>query len=131
MVSDAVLKSVLQFPESLKNKFLVFYLILSLYLPYIQATGRLEAALRDLQKIEVSSEIDAYLYTADLNYSSHCNLSVLKCFQLEMEVVSYESKYGDRKFHNSVDSIIRNVRSFLRIETRIYQEENTKMKIVH
>ncbi|XP_058049073.1 interleukin-15 isoform X2 [Ahaetulla prasina] len=56
MVSDAVLKSILQFPENLKNKFLVLYLILSLYLLYIQADVHWEAVLKDLEKIEVSSE---------------------------------------------------------------------------
>ncbi|XP_058049070.1 interleukin-15 isoform X1 [Ahaetulla prasina] len=159
MVSDAVLKSILQFPENLKNKFLVLYLILSLYLLYIQADVHWEAVLKDLEKIEVSSEIDAYLYTADLNYPSRCNVSVIKCFQLEMQVVSHESKFEDKNFHGSVNRIIRLLRSFLstgtntdtqtcqRCETyeekkysefithfmfviqRINQEE--KMKIVH
>ncbi|XP_070612747.1 interleukin-15 isoform X3 [Erythrolamprus reginae] len=159
MVSDAVLKSLLQFPENVKNKLLVFYLIFSLYLLCIQAIERLGAVLKDLEKIKVKSEIDAYLYTADLNYPSHCNLSVIKCFQLEMQVVSYESKFVDPKFHYSVERIIRTVRSFLstntdsqtcqRCETytekkysdfisgfkeviqRINYEENKKMKIVH
>ncbi|XP_026553875.1 interleukin-15 [Pseudonaja textilis] len=119
MVSDAVLKSVLQLPENLKNKFLVFYFILSLYLPYIPATRShiLEAMLKDLERIKVSPEIDAYLYTADLNYPSYCNQSVMKCFQLEMEVVSYESKFGDRKFYDSVNSIVRLVKYLLPIET--------------
>ncbi|XP_015681376.1 interleukin-15 [Protobothrops mucrosquamatus] len=117
MISDAVLKSVLPFPENLKNKFLVFYLILSLYLLYIQASSQLEAVLQDLEKIKVNSEIDAYLYTADLNYPSHCNLSVIKCFQLEMEVVLYESKFEDRNFCNSVYRIVRIVKYFLSFET--------------
>ncbi|XP_032079468.1 interleukin-15-like [Thamnophis elegans] len=161
MVFEAVLKSVLQFPENLKNKFLVFYLILSSHLLYTQAIERLEAVLKDLEKIEVSSEIDAYLYTADLDYPSHCNLSVIKCFQLEMNVVSHESKFEGQKFHNSVNRIMRLLTNFLPIEMntdtqtcqrcetykekkysdfitgfrfviqRINQEEKKKMKVVH
>ncbi|XP_063166237.1 interleukin-15 [Candoia aspera] len=113
MVSNTVLKSVLQFPENVKKKFLVFYLILSSCLLHIQATALLAEVLPDLEKIQVSSEIDAFLYTADLNYPSHCNVSVIKCFQLEMEVVLYESKFGDSNFCNSVHRIVRIIKKFL------------------
>ncbi|KAM6440640.1 interleukin-15 isoform 2-T5 [Liasis olivaceus] len=119
MVSNTVLKSVLQVPKNLKKKFLVFYLILSSCLLPIQATTLLAEVLLDLEKIQVSSEIDAFLYTADLNYPSHCNVSVIKCFQLEMEVVLYESKFGDSKFCDSVHRIVRIIKNFLSHEMNI------------
>ncbi|KAM3831106.1 interleukin-15 [Vipera latastei] len=101
------------------DSFIVLTLLFqtSLYLLYIQATSYLEAVLLDLEKIKVRSEIDAYLYTADLNYPSRCNLSVIKCFQLEMEVVLYESKFEDLNFCDSVHRIVRTVKYFLSFET--------------
>ncbi|XP_025028311.1 interleukin-15 [Python bivittatus] len=119
MISNTMLKSVLQVPKNLKKKFLVFYLILSSCLLPIQATTLLAEVLLDLEKIQVSSEIDAFLYTADLNYPSHCNVSVIKCFQLEMEVVLYESKFGDSKFCDSVHRIVRIIKKFLSHEMNI------------
>ncbi|CAI5784320.1 interleukininterleukin-15 [Podarcis lilfordi] len=60
------------------------------------------------------TKINATLYTADLKDFNDCNLSVVKCFQLEMEVISYEYKFeNDTMLWNKVDKIIHNVKYLL------------------
>ncbi|XP_061440856.1 interleukin-15 isoform X3 [Rhineura floridana] len=75
------------------------------------------AVIEDLEKIEnFRKKIDATLYTADVNYPSGCNISVLKCFKLEMDVIFYESEMEDNKneeFLNVVHKVLRNVRKLL------------------
>ncbi|XP_033016404.1 interleukin-15 [Lacerta agilis] len=71
-----------------------------------------KAVKRDLEHI--SPKLDATLYTADLKDFNDCNLSVVKCFQLEMEVILYESKFeNDTTLRKKVDNIIQNVKFLL------------------
>ncbi|XP_044286624.1 interleukin-15 [Varanus komodoensis] len=68
----------------------------------------------DLEKIENYSKIDVSLYTANLNNFITCNISVVRCFLLELEVILYESQIGDDpEFHDSVHRLVRSVTGFL------------------
>ncbi|KAL8207101.1 UNVERIFIED_CONTAM: hypothetical protein K2H54_044547 [Gekko kuhli] len=50
---------------------------------------------------------------------SECKASVMKCFILEMEVISYESKYINNKtFTNAVRNVLKNVREHLPIKNQ-------------
>ncbi|KAF7244158.1 Interleukin-15 [Varanus komodoensis] len=43
-----------------------------------------------------------------------CNISVVRCFLLELEVILYESQIGDDpEFHDSVHRLVRSVTGFL------------------
>ncbi|XP_034969644.1 interleukin-15 isoform X2 [Zootoca vivipara] len=69
-----------------------------------------------------TADFDATLYTADLKDFSDCNLSVVKCFQLEMEVILYELKFeNDAALRKKVDNIIQNVKFLLE-----YDKQETK-----
>ncbi|XP_070612746.1 interleukin-15 isoform X2 [Erythrolamprus reginae] len=85
----------------------------SLYLLCIQAIERLGAVLKDLEKIKVKSEIDAYLYTADLNYPNTDSQTCQRC-----------ETYTEKKYSDFISG-------FKEVIQRINYEENKKMKIVH
>ncbi|XP_053259278.1 interleukin-15 [Podarcis raffonei] len=76
-----------------------------------------KSVMQDLLNLTIgpfSTKIDATLYTADLKDFSDCNLSVVKCFQLEMEVIFYEYKFeNDTTLRTKVGNIIKNVNFLL------------------
>ncbi|XP_062992430.1 interleukin-15 isoform X2 [Elgaria multicarinata webbii] len=105
------------FWSSLINKPAVTIFILCSYLLQIQTSSAIDwrPVIVDLDQIvESNSEIDASLYTADLNYPVTCNISVVKCFFLELQVLLHESKIGgDEEFHDNVNRVFRSVNKFL------------------
>ncbi|KAH0616002.1 hypothetical protein JD844_026738 [Phrynosoma platyrhinos] len=105
------------FWSSLINKPAIFIFILCSYLPEVQ-TSKLFSwgpVIEDLKQIKNHSEIDASLYTADIKYPGHCSISVVKCFYLEMKVLSYEASIGgNEKFSDKVHRIVRSLEAFLK-----------------
>nr|QEE79885.1 interleukin-15 [Eremias argus] len=76
-----------------------------------------DAVMANLKQISFCPKLDATLYTADLKDFSDCNLSVVKCFYLEMEVILYESKFeNNTMLTNTVDNIIADVQYLLEDE---------------
>ncbi|XP_042326298.1 interleukin-15 [Sceloporus undulatus] len=105
------------FWSSLINESAISIFILCSYLLEVQ-TSKLFSwgpVIEDLKQIKNHSEIDASLYTADINYPGHCNISVVKCFYLEMKVLSYEAYIGgNEKFYNKVHRVVRSLEAFLK-----------------
>ncbi|KAJ7326930.1 hypothetical protein JRQ81_016689 [Phrynocephalus forsythii] len=94
---------------SLINEPGVTIFVLCLYLVQVQisADSVWEAVLADWAKIK-DAKMDVFLYTVDAPFSSHCSIPVRRCFFDEMQVIMYESQFGNNStLYNTVNNIIR------------------------
>ncbi|XP_053112358.1 interleukin-15 isoform X2 [Hemicordylus capensis] len=103
--------------NSLSNEFAVtiFVLFLQLrcsYLLQVQTRSYWHAVIQDLKNIKTDSKVGALLYTPEPD--SECEVSVMRCFLLEMKVILRESELvHDSTLYKSMVNVFENSKKSL------------------
>ncbi|XP_067424117.1 interleukin-15 [Emydura macquarii macquarii] len=102
---------------------------ISAYLPRIEAENRSwKAVINDLQEIKVISEsIDASLYTAYTDKPDECEVQVMECFSLELNVILHECEIKKGcKIKQHVRNVLANVKAGLSKNENLQNNPNMK-----
>ncbi|KAG6924990.1 interleukin 15 [Chelydra serpentina] len=99
---------------------------ISAYLPRIEAERRWEAVIADLHVIKGTYDsTDASLYTANTDKPDECEIQVMECFFLELNVIFHECEIRKGcKIKQYVRNVLENVKANLPKNTSLPNSPN-------